>query len=330
MMNEKKDCQDITKRVWIIWQRQHFLFKEFKTAHFMVFDPFIGYNKILPRLFRIVHFHSAFPLKSIWYRKLPLNEPDLVVIREGIITEDYLGWLRERLPNTKIVVVFMNRIKSTYELELAKHYNCEVATGDPHDCVKYDMNSEMSAVYLRHLTINKEKPKYDVFYAGAAKNGRKESLDSFNQIMAKAGINVKEYLTSPYPYGITFGKYKKKLSYAALLNEMRDTKSILHLCEGASSGITIRLIESAINKIKLITNDESIVDTPIYNKNNVLILGKDDIGNIRNFLDSPFEPIDQSIIDSFYFETWVENYLNSYGADEKNSDVFMNSKGQIS
>ena len=311
-MSAKTDCKDITKRVWIIWQRQHFLFDEFKTAKFMVFDPFIGYNNIFPRFFRIIHFHSAIPLKSIWYRKLPKNEPDLVVIREGIITKDYLEWLRGRLPKTKIVVVFMNRIKNTYELELAKYYGCEVATGDPHDCAKYKMNSEMSAVYLRHLTINKEKPKYDVFYAGSAKNGRKEILDSFNQVMEKAGINVKTYLTSPYPYGITFGKYKKKLSYAALLNEMRDTKSILHLCEGASSGITIRLIESTVNKIKLITNDESIIDTSIYNKNNVFILSKDNIENIRDFLDSPFEPIDQEIIDSFYFETWVENYLNTY------------------
>ena len=80
------------------------MFDEFKTAKFMVFDPFIGYNNIFPRFFRIIHFHSAIPLKSIWYRKLPKNEPDLVVIREGIITKDYLEWLRASVT----ILLFLN------------------------------------------------------------------------------------------------------------------------------------------------------------------------------------------------------------------------------
>lgn len=302
--SEKKDNND--KDVWIIWQKQHFLFTEFKKANYTIFDPFIGCNKIVPRFFRVIHFSLKIPFKSIWYRELPHNKPTLIVIREGIITEDYLRWLRKRIGDTQVIVIFMNKITRNSEVELAKRYNCEVDTGDPLDATLYGMSSSHSAVYLRHLIIRKEKPLYDVFYAGSAKPGRIKVLDEVCNMLTLSGLTIKKYITSPYPYGITFGKYMKKMSYANLLNEMRDTRAILHLKEGASTGITMRVVESVINEIKLITNDASIADTPIYNSENVFILGKDDLGGINDFLDRPFVSIDPKIIESFYFETWVE------------------------
>lgn len=306
-MNKSFDRKEYNnKAVWIIWQRQHFLFNEFKKTNYTVFDPFIGYNRIVPRFFRIIHFSSKIPFKNIWYRELPHNKPRLIVIREGIITEDYLRWLRKKIGDTKVIVIFMNKITRKSEVELAKRFNCEVDTGDPLDCILYGMTPSHSAVYLRHLKIKKEKPMYDVFYAGSAKPGRLKVLDEVCNLLVLSGLTIKKYITSPYPYGITFGKYMKKMSYSNLLNEMSDTRAILHLKEGASTGITMRVVESVINEIKLITNDEMIVDTPIYNRENVFILGKDDLGEITDFLDRPFVSIDSKIIESFFFETWVE------------------------
>lgn len=311
MRNIKKENVDFEK-VWILCQRQHFLFDEFRKAGYIVIDPFRGYNRIIPRFFRMIHFKSFFPYKKIWYRRLPTKEPKLVIIREGIVTEDYLKWYRRYFPKVKTVGLFMNKIKDDYEINLLRKFNCEPTTGDPYDKQRYGISSRMSSVYLRHFIVEKDKPEeYDVYYIGKGKKGRLEALKHIIGQLRSRGITVNTYITSPYPYGITFGRYKRQLSYIEVLNELKKTKAILHLSQGASNGITFRVIESVVNRIKLITDDVTIIDTPVYNKNNVFIIGKDDFNFIKDFLDLPFIPIEEKIINSFYFNTDIKHYLEN-------------------
>lgn len=306
--NEKVDV----KKVWIIYPKQNFMYEEFKKAGYVVFDPYIGCNKIIPRFFRILHFKSKFPYKNVWYRKLPKTLPEIIIIHEGIVTEDYLKWFRPQVHNVRIMVQFLNRIKNDQEIKLLKKYGCESTTSDPYDCKKYGITNEMSAIYLRHFVVNKADPEYDVYYVGRAKKERRNNLDKIVHLLRQMGVLVKTHIVSPYPYGITLGKYNKTIPYRDVLYELSKTKSILYLSQGASFGITIRVIESAVNQIKLITDSVSIMETPIYRKENVFIIGKDDISRIKEFLNSPFIPIDKEILETFYFDTDVKKYMEEH------------------
>lgn len=304
-INEKAEV----KKVWIIYPRQNFMYEEFKKAGYVVFDPYIGCNKIVPRFFRILHFKSKFPCKNIWYRKLPETQPEIIIIHEGIVTEDYLRWLRSQVHNVRIMVQFLNRIKNNQEIKLLKKYACEATTSDPYDCKKYGITNEMSAIYLRHFVVNKVNPEYDVYYVGRAKKERRNSLDKIVHLLRERGLLVKTHIVSPYPYGITLGKYNNIIPYEDILNELSKTKAILYLSQGASFGITIRVIESTVNQIKLITDSASIMETPIYRKENVFILGEDDISRIKEFLNSPFVPIEKEVLETFYFDTDIKKYM---------------------
>lgn len=298
-------------KVLIIWQKQHFLFDEFKRAGYIVFDPFIGCNSVVPRFFRLFHFKSIIPYKQIWYRALPKLSPEIVILREGIANENYLSWLRRQLPNTLIVGLFMNKIHRAEEIGLLRKYNCRPATGDPNDCLKYAISNKFSAVYLRHFIINKGVMECDVFYIGSAKKGREEALTNIKDQLENKGLKVNTYLTSPLPYGITLGKYEKHLPYYKVLEKLGHCRAILHLSMGASSGITFRVMESVINHIKLITDDRSIIETEVYNSNNIFVIGVDDINSINAFMKKPFIDIDKKIVEKFYFNTDIKNLLEN-------------------
>lgn len=298
-------------KIWVICQKQHFLFDEFKRAGYIVFDPFIGCNSIVPRFFRIFHFKSKIPNKKIWYRELPKVMPKIVILREGIANEDYLRWLRNKLPNTLIIGLFMNKIRSTEELDLLRKYNCQPSTGDPEDCIKYNISSQYSAVYLRHFVVNKKNIDCDVFYIGSAKKGREEALFDIRNQLENQGLKVNTYLTSPLPYGITLGKYERHLPYNGVLEKLGNCKAILHLSLGASSGITFRVMESVINRIKLITDDKSIIETEVYNPNNIFVIGVDDFNMIKEFIRKPFIDINKEVVEKFYFSSDIKKLLES-------------------
>ncbi len=298
-----------TKKIWIISPRQWFLFKEYEKAGYTVFDPYIGFNKIIPRFFRIIHFKLNLPFKYLWYRKLPNNIPKLIVIVEGTATDDYLKWLRDKVKDINIINIFMNKIKNSKEIQMVRKYNCVPTTSDPRDAEKYGITTKMSALYLRHFLVDKQKTEYDVFYIGRAKKGREKILKCIMQELNKQGLTVKTHVVSPYPYGITLGKYKKLIEYKEILSALGKTRAILHIAQGASSGITFRVMESVVNQIKLITDDLSIIETPVYCKENIFLIGKDSMNDINVFLNTPFKPISEEIKDIFYFDTDINKYL---------------------
>ena len=94
-----------------------------------------------------------------------------------------------------------------------------------------------------------------------------------------------------------------------MLNYLGKSRAILHLAEGAQHGITIRIQESLIHKIKLITDDRSIEKYDFYNPNNIFILGKDDLTGLRSFLDTPYKPITSSFLEHAFYDQLIDAFL---------------------
>lgn len=51
--------------IWLIFQKQHFLFQEFQRAGYQIFDPYRGENKIIPRVIRKMHFSLHLPFRPL-------------------------------------------------------------------------------------------------------------------------------------------------------------------------------------------------------------------------------------------------------------------------
>lgn len=61
-------------------------------------------------------------------------------------------------------------------------------------------------------------------------------------------------------------------------------------------------------KKKLITNFIKIEEYDFYNKNNIFIIGKDNIECINDFLEKPYKDINEKIVNRYLPKGWIENF----------------------
>jgi 1,5-rhamnosyltransferase len=82
------------------------------------------------------------------------------------------------------------------------------------------------------------------------------------------------------------------------------------LVETGQTGVTLRIVESIVNGIKLITNNSRIEGYDFYSPDNIFILGKDNLEDLPVFLDKPYKPLPSSLIEEYFVDFGVYQILN--------------------
>lgn len=279
-----------------------------KEAGFQVVCPYHG-NVFFLRLIREFCFRLKLPLKTIWYKGID-ETYRYFFISASLITSDYIAWLKKNHPNVKIILFYINKVDE-------KKYNpfnipetlCEKWTSDKDDAKKYHMHLYEGGGYFRQWRVNKTTPAYDVFYIGKDKN-RLARLRKIEGEMNNHGIKTLFYITWERSWQKKDdGIHQPFLPYEGVLDYIGKSKAILHLLEGAQNGITIRIQESLIHKVKLITDDVNIVKYDFYNPNNIFILGRDDMNGLKEFLDAPYEDVKSDFFKHAYYDQMIDEIV---------------------
>ena len=75
-------------------------------------------------------------------------------------------------------------------------------------------------------------------------------------------------------------------------------------------GVTLRDMEAAAIGIKLLTTNKNIVNKDLYNRNNVFILGIQNIEEIPEFLDREYMDVLHKIKINHTFEAMLDEITN--------------------
>ena len=67
-------------------------------------------------------------------------------------------------------------------------------------------------------------------------------------------------------------------------------------------------MEALFFEKKLITNNKDIKNYDFYNPSNIFILGENNIEDIKEFINKPYEKVEQKIIDYYDFEQWLSRF----------------------
>jgi hypothetical protein len=102
--------------------------------------------------------------------------------------------------------------------------------------------------------------------------------------------------------------YKKPISYDDVLVKIGKSKAILDYLSDPSDGLSLRPMESIFHKKKLITNSKLIANYDFYRPQNIFILGRDNLSDLPEFLNSPYEEIDKEIIEKYDFKNWLNRF----------------------
>ena len=74
-------------------------------------------------------------------------------------------------------------------------------------------------------------------------------------------------------------------------------------------GLTLRPLEALYFRKKLVTNFKDIKGENFYSKENIFILGDDDLSILKEFIESPFTEISQKILDQYTSKAWYQKFF---------------------
>lgn len=274
-------------------------------------NPYYG-NSFLLRVFRELHFRLGLPFQSIWFNKKNIIDKKILFLAEALLTPKYIEWLHRKNPNSRIFILYGNKVNKNNNPNRLKRNWCSIWTTDLSDSEKYGLNFYGGLAYFSIYKVKKEKPKYDVFYVGKDKN-RLEILLELEKSFTDLGLKTYFHITPARRWFVKSNEYYKPfIPYEKILKYLGQSKAILHLAKGAQTGITMRVMESLVYKIKLITDCKELIDYDFYNPNNIFILGKDDINKLPEFLNMPYRDVKSKLFNHMYFEDMVIEIINNF------------------
>lgn len=258
---------------------------------------FIRILKRLKRNFKFIN------VDFIYNKSLKAIPTDYIIIFDSVDLASDVEYLRRIHPNKKILAWYRNPVKKSALPTLVKGAD-EIWSYSEEESKRYGLRYHLP-FYIAEKPETSEESKTDVLFVGIDK-GRYNSIMDCKKILENHNISTDFYIVPDHDYQLCNKKeYTKALPYNEVLKRINLNKCILDLYIDPCTGLSFRPLESIFFQKKLITNHELIYKEPFYNKNNVFLLGKDSVDDLKLFLSRPYEKIDSTIVSEYSFEKWI-------------------------
>lgn len=235
--------------------------------------------------------------------KYNIDDYDLFIISSSKYSLEIAKYIRKR-SKKKIVHWYWNPVSTDINPDKIRGYSSDFYSFDEEDCRRYGLNY-ISTYYFSTIQLPTNKVINDIYFIGADK-GRLNDLLALRKIFEQHGLRVAMHITkSVHSKKINDYAFQPTIPYTQALEGISKSRAILDYVQAGQTGISQRPMESLFFKKKLITNDTDICQYDFYNENNIFILGKDDINNLQEFINSPYAEIDQQIIEQYDFSNWL-------------------------
>lgn len=267
------------------------------------------------------------PKINIWYdfKNLAIEKYDFIIILQCLGINEIIKYIRKRNEHCRIIYwlwdtvgtlknpIFYDLKKEIERLLIKdniKKYRYEIWSFDKNDCKKYNFfyNNQVSCKYQMEAV----ELKNDAFFCGQNK-GRLSTLLKIEKIFKKENMNyiflVKEKFNNIDNQGTNINFINQNIDYMKMLDYINKSKCIIDLVQKEQGGLTWRPLEAMFYKKKLITNFEKIIEYDFYNPKNIFILGRDNIDNIKDFIDSKYEDVPEEIVNKYTINGWLNNFI---------------------
>lgn len=233
--------------------------------------------------------------------KKHLKEVDTVIIFAPLRELDVLKLIRKKNPKARIIYWYWNPLKGVKKINPKYLEGIEVWSFDPKDCDQYNFKFN-TTFYFKEIKLPKNKIIYDSFFIGKDKGRRKQLID-LELILKNKGLNLFFNII-----GDLADDQDNIMPYDDYLEKVSESKTIIDFTPKGQSGLTVRTMESIFFKKKLITYDENIINQDFYCPQNVFIIGKDNMDNIKQFIDTPYKDLDERIVSNYDFTQWLKRF----------------------
>ena len=268
--------------------------------------PYVEPN-ILFRIFREICFRCKFLPHKIWFNKVIKERPySYIIVHDPLITREFLDWVKSNQPHAQLNYIYTNMVGKSRHLfpdEIPDSWR--IWTYDDHDGECYGLRVFHENAYFKSFVKQRGDVEYDVLFVGRDK-GRGEYLLQLEKRLNELNLKTKFIITADGRLSRRKAYYQKEISYKDLINLIVKSRAILNISMPNQKGITMRDLESIFLGVKLITTNKNIINTDIYNPDNVYIINDSNIDDLPDFLNKEYVPTPQETLMNHSFSHFLD------------------------
>lgn len=302
------DIQDVC--VIAAKEKYDFIYDGIKEYGFQIMIPYKDTN-LLMRICRELWFRLHLPCRSLWInKKLKSLGCKVIIVKDSLLCSELLKYIRGFNPVAKIIIMYLNRVHTTFPVEEARHFADELWSYDEEDCRKYGMRKMGNYYFGVNRVSPNSTPKYDVIYLGRDK-GRAEEILGIEKKLQELGLKTYFHI-SPDRSFLRFKKkfYKPTIPYGEYTRLLENTRALLNIMPDGQKSITPRDMEVIFDQVKGITNNKGIKEFKYYHPDRYFVLGDRCIKEIKSFLQTPFPAVENEELDEMEFDNMILKMIN--------------------
>ena len=255
---------------------------------------------------------------------IPNRKFDYVVVIVGrFLSPVSLDKLKSENPQAKFILYLWDDVLRVQNFRDVSGFYDEIFSFDPADSVNYGFHFLPLFYSERRDSFSETNVDfvYDIYSAMICHSDREkialqiiQKYDSY-RIHVDLLLAMRDFITRKILNGKNDNKNISYLSRFTMINEkklydnMLKAKAILDVQYASQIGLTMRTFDTMSVGRKLITTNTSIRYYNFYHENNVWIIDRENPEIPEEFLDFPYEKIDDEIINSYSLDNWISVLL---------------------
>lgn len=245
----------------------------------------------------------------------------IFVIKGDCITHEALNIIQQKNKNAKTVLYLWDSIKRMPNYKNIQGFFMSIYSFDRVDCINNKKIKFKPLFYRSEYKINNKQNNfiYDLFFIGWAHSDRAILLKEIDLKLQSQDLKTKflifvgkaaYYISKPIR-AIRTMTIQKPISTKDIAQYCSESRAILDIAHPLQTGLTMRTIEVLFGiGRKLITTNKDIINYDFYNKNNILIINRDNLDIPKDFFKSNFIIYPDDLRDSFFIENWVKDFFD--------------------
>ena len=281
--------------------------------------------------------------KEIFKQTKTKNFDFLLLIKGESIPLEFLKKFKTRHPKAKMIFYSYDSVAEYPKFRKLYPYFDLNFTFEPKDAIAYHLHFR-PLFFLNDYIVDTsvKKQKYALSFIGTAHTDRYLIVEKLQKICEK--LNLKSFFYHYAPGKIAFSLRRifdknlqyfdfKKLNFQALTHAeiiqiYQQSFAILDINKPFQFGLSMRSFEVLASGRKLVTTNSDIINYPFFNKNNILIIDRNNTSLEATFFKTPFQSLDAEVLekmslDSFISCLFFENQDEYWGI--KNWEIFSKS-----
>ena len=245
-----------------------------------------------------------------------------VLVGVGLEQDLFEEFLRTQPQATKILYLWddMRRVPNFAE---TKELVDQIWSSDSKDCAEQGFRF-LPLFYCDSYRYQNEEKDIDVSVTGSLHSDRQNIIEKVLADFPQKKYKWYARMIPPMRDAAKLllrsrGKLPFYVSYKTIpLQEnaeiLKRSKVVLDMPFASQTGLSIRTLEALAARTKLITTNHHVKEYDFYSDANILLIDRDNPMIDPEFIQTPYQPLDEAIVERYSVSTWVNTLFGQTGA----------------